>query len=78
VAQEGILWAGEDSKGKIWHGAESLFRLGCMRLRTASEMAAVQSVQWRIHKAGFASMVRRAFYSAVATFSDYTTSISKH
>jgi len=35
----------EDSKGRIWYGAESLFRVGYFRPRTASEMAAVQDIK---------------------------------
>jgi streptogramin lyase len=35
----------EDSKGRIWFGAENIFRAGYFRLRTASEMAAVQNIK---------------------------------
>jgi hypothetical protein len=37
------LW--EDSKGRIWYGAENLFKVGYFRLRSPSEMAAVQNVK---------------------------------
>jgi streptogramin lyase len=35
----------EDSKGQIWYGVESMFRVGHMRLRSATEMAAVQDIK---------------------------------
>jgi len=35
----------EDSKGRIWYGAGSLFRVRYFRLRTTSEMAAVQGIK---------------------------------
>jgi virginiamycin B lyase len=35
----------EDAKGRIWFGAENIFRVGYFRLRTASEMAAVQDIK---------------------------------